>query len=479
MTGLPDTDTDMLRRLLRVQQDIGRSLFEFPPADAWLEELLALIGHGLGFEYGAVWRPARDRKVLERDVTWTEGEIARPDPAGPDGGVAVGLGEGVVGQAWQHGHAWTVLAEGPELGAPAAALPGLRGVVAFALRRGELDEGVMEFAITRTFQPSAELLSVFDASGALIAQFLDRLRLHDALVRRDRALRSAANALVLADARRPHQPVVYANAGFERLTGYSCADVEGRSCSLLQGEGTDPEAVAEIRAAIAEQREARVTLLNYRKDGRPFWNDVHVLPVRDDRGQTVEWVGVMDDVTSRVLTQREFSRLAYTDSLTGLANRALLTRHLGLALARARRHGHSIAVFLIDVDDFKRVNDSFGHASGDDVLREIAHRLRRATRESDLVARQGGDEFFLLVTDLEGDVEPVVVALAEKLEKALAVPYPVSDATVALTPSIGVSVFPTDASDADALLARADAAMYEVKRRRRHTAGPREPTPRD
>ena len=161
--------------------------------------------------------------------------------------------------------------------------------------------------------------------------------------------------------------------------------------------------------------------------------------------------------------------MAYHDTLTGLANRAMFEEHLDLAVARARRYDRSVAVLFMDLDGFKDVNDSMGHAAGDESLCVVASRLREATRDTDLVARLGGDEFLVLLADLPddrgGSPDAVVQAVAGRVGAAVARPVSLRRRTVEITISVGASVFPFGARDVEELMSRADAAMYAHKRR--------------
>jgi diguanylate cyclase (GGDEF)-like protein len=175
-----------------------------------------------------------------------------------------------------------------------------------------------------------------------------------------------------------------------------------------------------------------------------------------------------------VRAQEEVEFLAYHDKLTNLANRAMFEDLLGMALARAQRHELAVAVLYVDIDDFKLINDSLGHAAGDELLIQVADRLRAITRQTDLVARQGGDEFLLLLADLDGGSEaylhggsgaPYVAAesAAQRIQEALRGSFTIAGHEVYASASIGLSVFPTDASDAATLLKNADTAMYWSK----------------
>ena len=185
--------------------------------------------------------------------------------------------------------------------------------------------------------------------------------------------------------------------------------------------------------------------------------------VRDEAGGPLYTQGVIVDVTERRAAEAQVEHLAYHDALTGLPNRALLGEHLALALARADRAGTACALLYLDLDDFKLVNDSFGHAGGDELLRQVAARLDGHCRPSDLLARQGGDEFLLLLADLDGDAGATARAAADTLLDALGEPFRLSGEELQLSASVGLSVYPRDAVDADTLLRHADAAMYQAK----------------
>jgi len=210
------------------------------------------------------------------------------------------------------------------------------------------------------------------------------------------------------------------------------------------------------------------------RDGRVVWFRDSAAVVRDAGGNPAFIHGVMLDVTEQKLAEEHAAFVAYHDRLTELPNRAMFEELLDLALARARRHDTAVAVITMDVDDFKLVNDSLGHETGDELLRQLAQRLREATRETDLVARQGGDEFLLLLADLdrggpglrEGTSGATLVAesVATRIQEALSTPFQLAGTEIYVSASIGISVFPQDADDAATLLKNADAAMYRSKR---------------
>lgn len=201
--------------------------------------------------------------------------------------------------------------------------------------------------------------------------------------------------------------------------------------------------------------------------GKVLWVREEAHLVRDPSGTPRYWQGVILDLTAEKEAAEEISFLAYHDRLTGLPNRVLFEEVLALALRRAARDRKLVAVLYMDLDNFKLVNDSLGHAAGDALLRTVAERLRTVARGPDLLARQGGDEFLLLLADLDpGPAAAAQVAqgVAERIQEALRAPFLLESTEVYVTASIGVSMYPVDASDAGDLLRNADAAMFQSKK---------------
>ena len=300
---------------------------------------------------------------------------------------------------------------------------------------------------------------IFDGPEAIVSSITDSAPSNLLM----RAMDAASNGIVIADATRPDYPIIYLNAGFERLSGYSAQDVLGRNCRFLQGPGTDATSVRQLSEAVRNGIERKVTLLNYRKDGEPFWNELFLSPVRDDDGRLVQYVGVQNDVTERRKAEDQVAHMAYHDALTGLANRAKLEAKLERALRDAALKDRSLALLFLDLDDFKAVNDRLGHAAGDTLLVEAARRLCGVCRPGDTLARQGGDEFLILLEALEQDPEATAGAVAERVASALREPFDLDGETVTMAASVGLSLYPRDARDGESLLKHADSAMYAAK----------------
>ena len=283
-----------------------------------------------------------------------------------------------------------------------------------------------------------------------------------------RAMHGSVSGVTVVDVQAAIHPMIYVNPAFEEITGYSSADMVGRNCRVLQGPGTDPEAVRALSLAIARGEEHQCVLLNYRKDGTPWWNELHLSPVHDQAGRLTHYLGYQHDVTTRVEAEAQLARQATQDSLTGLANRSHLLERLQVALDRAEARARSVAVIFIDLNGFKTVNDTYGHAAGDSVLIQVAERLRATLRESDVVCRNGGDEFVAVLPDLDPiDAARIAARAVDDITEKLRRPFTVEGpATFALGGSVGVGLFPQDATTADGLLDVADSSMYQIKRSR-------------
>ncbi len=209
------------------------------------------------------------------------------------------------------------------------------------------------------------------------------------------------------------------------------------------------------------------------EDGTVKWVQEQASIVRNEAGEPWLIQGVIFDISERKAAEEQVAFLAYHDKLTGLPNRALFEEMVEMALARAGRHGLGVGVLFLDLDNFKLVNDSLGHHAGDQLLEQLAERLRVCTRETDLVARQGGDEFLMLLSDLErgtgalpGTDAALLVAesVAARVKEALEAPFELNGQEFYASASIGISLYPQDATDAQELLRNSDAAMYQSKR---------------
>ncbi|HEY8609128.1 MAG TPA: EAL domain-containing protein [Noviherbaspirillum sp.] len=298
------------------------------------------------------------------------------------------------------------------------------------------------------------------ANDMLVSDIVARRKVEEALQLRQRAIEASANAIIITSAEGPHYPIQYVNPAFERITGYAAADILGRSCGLLWQEDRDQPEVHELILAAREKREAHVILRTYARDGRMFWSEAFISPVRDDTGETTHFVAAMYDITATRRYQAELEFQANRDTLTGLANRSLLHDRLRQSIAHSQRQGCPAWLLFLNLDRFKFVNDTLGHRAGDQLLRIVAERLQAAVRDGDTVARVSADEFMLLLPEGGEQRSPAIV---QQVMEAVAQPIVIDGYRFVMGASVGVAVCPDDGLEPDTLIKHAGIAMYRAK----------------
>lgn len=287
------------------------------------------------------------------------------------------------------------------------------------------------------------------------------------------------NDSILITEAEPFEPpgprIVWANKSFYEQHGFTPEEVIGKTPRILQGPETDRNTLDRIRVALQKWESIRVELLNYRKDGSSFWNEFEIVPIADDSGWYTHWVSVQRDVSDRKEMENQLFQLAFYDSLTGLPNRRLFNDRLTQAIALSKRSMRYGALMCLDLDHFKKLNDSLGHNVGDLLLIELAKRLGGCVREVDTVARFGGDEFVVIVGELsmeKGEAQLKALAIAEKIRCSLSEIYRLVatdefgkkvDIEHRSSCTIGVAMFRSNEASQEGVLKWADAAMYKAK----------------
>ena len=261
--------------------------------------------------------------------------------------------------------------------------------------------------------------------------------------------------------------ILSVNDSFKGITGFSAEDAIGQSASILKS-GKHPKLFYdEMWRLVKKTGFWSGEVINRSKSGDCYPSFLNITSVKDNKGKIIQYVGVLTDISLIKESQEKIDYLANHDTLTGLPNRALLKDRLENALDRAKRHGSNLAMMFVDLDRFKVINDGLGHQVGDDVLVEISRRFKNTLREQDTVARIGGDEFVILLDNLNSPIYASNVA--QKLIDAASKPIKSGEHTVHVGCSIGISIYPNDGIDIDELFRLADIAMYEAKEGGRNT----------
>lgn len=256
--------------------------------------------------------------------------------------------------------------------------------------------------------------------------------------------------------------IEYVNPKFYEMTGYTAEEVSDQNCRILKSGTHAPGFYRDLWQTILAGKEWRGEFHNRSKEGRLFWENASISPIKDATGAIRHFVAVKEEITERKLMQEQLAYMAHFDSLTGLPNRALFFDRTRQAVSLAKREKRCCGFMFIDLDGFKGVNDTHGHEAGDQLLRLVAERIKGALRESDTVARMGGDEFAVILATL--GMRNDAAHVAEKISSQLSQPFVIGQAVCSVGASIGISIYPDDADDVEALLHCADTAMYEVKR---------------
>jgi len=254
--------------------------------------------------------------------------------------------------------------------------------------------------------------------------------------------------------------IISINEAFTRVTGYEADEVLGKTPNILYSGRQDEAFYKTMWDSLLTSGQWQGEIWNRRKNGQIYPECLSIVAVRTE-GEISHFLGVFTDVSNEKENEERLYHLAHYDQVTELPNRILFQDRLRQALAHARRDSGQVAVMFLDLDGFKEVNDRLGHRDGDELLRQVAGRLSGALREADTVARFGGDEFTVVLSQLE---DPAAAeAVAEKLLAAIEPPYQLPHGDARISASIGVAIFPQHAREPDSLVKYADLAMYRAK----------------
>ena len=271
--------------------------------------------------------------------------------------------------------------------------------------------------------------------------------------------KSSAEGIIITDV---EGEIMAVNPAFSRITGYSSEEVIGRTPRILNSGLQPPEFYTEFWRALREEGVWQGEIFNRKKNGEVYPEWLNVTTVRGSGGQILSYIAVLSDLSRLLAAEKQLAFLAHYDALTQLPNRHLFSDRLERLIAQARRSEQRFALLFIDLDNFKPINDTLGHLTGDGVLKEIAARILAGVRESDTVARLGGDEFVIIAAGLSGEAE--IGRFCAKLIDAIGRPMTIDGHELAISGSFGCAVFPEHGGDGLLLLKRADEAMYRAKK---------------
>jgi len=264
--------------------------------------------------------------------------------------------------------------------------------------------------------------------------------------------------------------IEYVNARFSETSLYAPEQALGKRSNLLNSGLNPPELFEDLWRTITTGKVWRGEILNRRKDGTLYWEYEVISPIRDDGGRITHFAAMKEDVTLRKEYEERLLRQAHFDELTGLPNRLLARDRLNGALARAARDDTKVGVIMVDLDGFKKINDTLGHAVGDSLLNIIAVRLKGGLRDADSIARLGGDEFLVVLPDLKQDLSADIAG--RKILFACAQPATIGEHELFMSASLGIALYPDDGDSPDILIKNAETAMYEAKRAGRNRMMP-------
>jgi diguanylate cyclase (GGDEF)-like protein/PAS domain S-box-containing protein len=261
--------------------------------------------------------------------------------------------------------------------------------------------------------------------------------------------------------------IEYVNRAFEEATGYAATEALGKNPRILKSDNTPAAIFEALWKAIVSGHSWQGELQNRKKDGTLFWERAYIAPVLDDSATITHYLAVKEDITLQKKQEEKIIHQANFDSLTNLPNRFLTLDRLSQLIKEAKRKNNLAAVLFLDLDDFKKVNDSISHEAGDKLLIQAAKRLKSSVRIDDTVSRLGGDEFIVLLGNLStvDDVHPIAEKLLSSFRKA----FLLDSRELILTASIGISIYPNDGETPAELLRQADTAMYHSKEQGRNT----------
>ncbi len=309
----------------------------------------------------------------------------------------------------------------------------------------------------------------FDTSGmplkmlGTIQDITDTKRVTSSLLKLSLAVEQSPNSIVITDL---EGNIEYVNRMFTTVTGYSMEEVLGQNPSILKSDETPQATYDDMWEHLIHGKTWHGELINCRKDKSIYIESATISPVKQSDGKITNYVAIKEDITEKKKSEAYIDHLAHFDQLTGLPNRVMLNDRVTYLLSMAQRNNEPLTVMFLDLDHFKNINDTLGHTVGDQVLIEMANRIKAVIRDEDTVARLGGDEFIMLFPNTDSNT---AMHIATKLITAVSKISIIEHNELTITPSIGIAIYPNDGADFETLLKNADTAMYRVKSNSRNS----------
>lgn len=312
-------------------------------------------------------------------------------------------------------------------------------------------------------EPGVEEIALIEDVATLAGLAIEQSRSQEAQKLASMVYQGSSEAMMITSA---DAQILTINPAFTRVTGYTAEEVLGQSAQILQSPRLPDQYYRDFWATLRREGRWEGEIWNRRKNGEDFPEWLTIDAVRGANGQIERFVALFSDISEKKEADERIWRQANFDLLTGLPNRSMFQDRLQQAIKAGRRHDALVGIMLLDLDHFKEVNDSMGHESGDELLKQTATRLLASVRETDTVARLGGDEFIVIVNGLNhpDDIERIALDILHQVSQ----PYQLDRETAYVSASIGITLFPNDADTLDGLLKNADQAMYEAKKQGRN-----------
>lgn len=299
--------------------------------------------------------------------------------------------------------------------------------------------------------------------SGFIQDITERKNVEERLSLSSRVFSDTHEGIIITD---PQQRIVDVNPAFTQITGYSREEVTGKLPSILSSGKQSSTFYTQMWQSVKEHGHWQGEVWNRTKQGELYAELLNISSLTNEHDEVTHYVGVFSDITSSKQHQEQLNLMAHYDVLTKLPNRALFIDRFNQSIAHSKRTKNQLAVCFLDLDDFKPVNDNYGHNVGDRLLIEVADRITACIREEDTVSRQGGDEFAILLNDIESVSQ--YEGTLKRIHQALALPYCIDEVQHHVTASSGVTLYPSDNGDIDTLLRHADHAMYQSKLSGKH-----------